>query len=146
MRFAEATRRLAASAGLLSATASFAFAGAPKTEIVGVWRGESICVKGPEFPACRDESVEYDVSDAAGGAVHLAAYKVVDGEKVPMGEMDFTYDEKPGSWASEFQTARYHGLWTFTVSGDALTGTLVDLPSRHKVRDVSVRREPAPAK
>ena len=145
MRFAEAMRRLGA-AGLLSAAAAFASAAAPKAEIIGVWRGASVCVKSPEFPACRDESVEYDVSDAPGGAVHLAAYKFVDGEKAPMGDMDFAYDEKRRSWTSEFQSARYHGLWTFTIDGDALTGTLVDLPSRRKVRDVSARREPTRAK
>jgi hypothetical protein len=60
--------------------------------------------------------------------------------------MDFGWDEKLGAWTSEFQTARYHGLWTFTIRGDALTGTLVDLPSRHKVRDVAARREKEPAK
>ena len=139
MRSVDAAKALAA-ATLIGMAAPVA-AAAPKAEILGVWRGESICVKSPEFPACQDESVEYDVYDAAGGKVHLSAYKFVGGEKVLMGEMDFTYDEKLASWTSEFQTARYHGLWTFTVAGDALTGTLVDLPSKHKVRDIAARHE-----
>jgi hypothetical protein len=142
LRFAEAAKRSAA-ATLLCAAAATASAAAPKSEILGVWRGESICVKSPEFPACRDETVEYDVYDAAGGKVHVAAYKFVETQKVLMGEMDFGYDETIASWTSEFQNERYHGLWTFTVAGDALTGTLVDLPSKHKVRDISARRETA---
>jgi hypothetical protein len=142
LRFAEAARILAA-AGILIGEATVASASAPKSEILGIWRGESVCVKSAESPACHDESVEYDVYDAAGGIVHVAAYKFVETEKVLMGEMDFTYDEKLGSWTSEFQTARYRGLWTFTVAGDTLTGTLVDLPSRHKVRDVLVQRQAA---
>ena len=140
MRCADAARRLAAS-GILCGVSAGVFAAAPKAEILGVWRGESVCVHSGEFPACRDESVEYDVYDAAGDAVHLSAYKFVGGEKVLMGEMDFTYDAKLGSWNSEFRTERYHGLWTFTVGGDTVTGTLVDLPSKHKVRDVLVKRE-----
>ena len=139
MRSADGAKALAAAT--LIGAASLAFAAAPKAEILGIWRGESICVKSAEFPACQDESVEYDVYDAAGGKVHLSAYKYAGSEKVLMGEMDFTYDESIGSWTSDFQTARYHGLWTFTVAGDALTGTLVDLPSKHKVRDVAARRQ-----
>jgi hypothetical protein len=144
LRSADAAKALAAAT--LFGAAAQVFAAAQKAEIIGVWRGESVCVKSPEFPACRDESVEYDVYDAAGGAVHLSAYKYVDGQKVLMGEMDFTYDEKVGSWTSEFRSERYHGLWTFSVGGDTLTGTLVDLPSKHKVRDILVRRETTTAK
>lgn len=140
MRCADAARRLAAS-GILSAAAAGVFAAAPKAEILGVWRGESLCVKSAEFPACRDESVEYDVYDAAGDAVHLSAYKFVGGEKVLMGEMNFMFDAKLGSWTSEFRTERYHGRWTLTVARDSATGTLVDLPSKHKVRDVLVKRD-----
>jgi len=138
--FTEAMRRLMVGV-FLSAAAAMACAAVPKGEIIGAWRGVSICVKSPEFPDCNDESVELDFYDAAGGAVHLAAYKFFNGEKALMGEMDFTYEEKLGSWTSEVENPRYHLLWTFTVGGDALTGTLVDLPSKHKVRDVVVRRE-----
>ena len=145
MRFADSARILAAAAVLVG-EAAVASASAPKSEILGLWRGESICVKSPEFPACQDESVEYDVYDAAGDKVHVSAYKFVAGEKILMGEMDFVYDEKLGAWTSEFQSARYHGLWTFAVSGATLTGTLLDLPSKHKVRDILARHDPTPAK
>jgi len=120
---------------------------APVAEILGEWRGTSTCVKSPEFPSCHDEVVVYEFrkSAAAGDAVTLAAFKIVDGEKQLMGEMDFSFDEKQGAWTSEFRTARYHGLWTFFVKEGAITGTLVDLPSNHVVRNVSVRREKAAA-
>jgi hypothetical protein len=133
---------------LLCAAAALVLATAPAEEILGTWRGTSTCVKNPDFPACHDEVVVYEFRKAAsdGGAVTLAAYKIVDGEKGLMGEMDFSYDAKQGAWISEFQTARVHGIWTFFVKGQAITGTLVDVPSKHLVRNVAVKRETASAK
>ncbi len=137
---------LAALALIVSACA--AFAAAPVEEILGEWRGTSTCVKSEEFPSCHDEVVVYEFRRAAAGGerVSLAAYKIVDGEKQLMGEMDFDYDARQSAWTSEFRNARYHGLWTFAVKGDAITGTLVDLPSRHVVRNVAVRRGAAATK
>jgi len=139
-------RTVRAAALAAAATTAAAFAAAPTKEFVGIWRGTSTCVKSGEFPACNDESVEYDAREAAGGTVHVMAYKFVGGEKGLMGEMDFAWDEKLGAWTSEFQNARFHGIWKFTIRGDALTGTLVDVPTGHKVRDVAARREKEPAK
>src|SRR5206468_1802724 len=100
-------------------------------------------VGNPDYPACHDEVVVYEFRDATagGGAVTLAAFKIVNGEKVPMGEIDFAYDAKQGAWTSEFRTPRTHVLWTYIVSGDAMTGTLVDLPTKHLVRTVAVQRD-----
>lgn len=132
----------------LFAWAGVASAAAPVEEILGEWRGTSTCVKSPEFPSCHDEVVVYEFRRSSSGteAVTLAAYKIVDGEKQLMGEMDFTHDAKQSAWTSEFRSPRYHGLWTFFVKGDSLTGTLVDLPSRHVVRNVAVRRAAASPK
>ena len=53
---------------------------APKSEILGVWKGSSICTKveGNEF--CHDESVVYTVVDVPGqpATVALKAERVVD--------------------------------------------------------------------
>ncbi len=126
---------------LLSAAA--AGAASRKDEILGTWRGTSTCVKSPDFPACHDEVVVYEVRDSAAGgdAVTMAAFKIVGGEKQLMGEMDFTWDAKAGAWTSEFQTPRVHGLWTFFVKGGDITGTLVDVPSKQLVRNVSVKKD-----
>jgi len=139
--------RLAA-AVLLSVVGAPALAAgvAPKAEIIGTWRGVSVCVKSSEVPDCNDESVEYDVDDVDGGAVRLVAYRLFDGKRDWMFEMDFTYAEKIHSWTSQFENPRYHGLWTLTVAGDSMKGTLVDLASGHKARDVVARRDAAPVK
>ena len=137
------TERRLLAALVLFLAAGAAFAAAPVEEILGEWRGTSTCVKSPEFPSCHDEVVVYEFRRTASGsdAVTLAAYKIVDGEKQLMGQMDFSHDAKRGAWTSEFRSPRYHGLWTFVVRGDEITGTLVDLPSQHRVRNVAVRRQ-----
>ena len=147
MKLGEAMQTLGA--GVLSvgiAAAAMASGAVPKGEIIGAWQGVSACVKSPEFPDCNDESVEFDFYDAPAGTVHLAAYTFFDGQKNLIDEMDCTYDEKLGSWTSESQNPRYRGLWTFTVGGDALSGTLVDVASKHKVRDILARRSAPSAK
>jgi hypothetical protein len=116
---------------------------APVAEVLGEWRGTSTCVKSPEFPSCHDEVVVYEFRKAAAGGekVTLDASKIVNGEKQSMGDLDFTYDEKQGAWTSEFSNGRVHVLWTLFVRDGAITGTLVDLPSKHVIRNVAVRRE-----
>ena len=57
-----------------------------------------------------------------------------------MGRSDFTWDAKQEAWVSELTTPRVHALWTFVVRGDEITGTLVDLPSKHLIRNVRPRR------
>ena len=133
---------------LLLTAAAAAASPSPADEVLGTWNGTSTCVKSPEFPSCHDEVVVYEFRKAASDAdaVTLAAFKIVNGEKQLMGEMDFTRDAKLGAWVSEFQSARYHGRWSFVVRDGEITGTLVDLPSNHLVRNVSVRREKAPAR
>jgi len=127
--------------GLCAAAA--ANAAAPRAAILGTWKGTSICVKSPEFPSCHDEVVVYEVRESGNGgdAVTLAAYKIVDGEKQFMGDLEFAWDDKQGAWNSEYTNGRVHVLWTFVVQGDDITGTLVDLPSKHLIRNVSVKKQ-----
>ncbi len=141
-RSAERAARFALAA-LAALAAAGALAAAEPGRILGTWKGTSTCVGNPDYPACRDEVVVYEVREAAAGgnAVTLSAFKIVDGEKALMGEMDFAYDAKQGAWLSELRTPRVHGLWAFVVRGDEITGTLVDLPSKHLVRNVAARRE-----
>jgi hypothetical protein len=58
-----------------------------------------------------------------------------------MGDLEFGWDAKQEAWVSELTTPRVHALWTFFVHGDDLTGTLVDLPSKHLIRNVAVKKQ-----
>ena len=109
---------------------------------LGTWRGSSTCTDRVAAPACKDEVVIYDVrpSDKAGVA-KLAADKVVDTQRVPMGELEFAYDKGEGCWRSEFETPRAHGVWCLVVKGKEVTGTLRLLPAGSIVRRVQLRRD-----
>jgi hypothetical protein len=111
-------------------------------EILGTWRGTSTCVDRKIAPACKDETVVYDVrrSDKPGTAT-LKADKIVDGQRVPMGELDFTYDAKDACWRSEFSTPRVHGIWCLKIDGKAMTGGLRALPENAQVRKVELKRD-----
>jgi hypothetical protein len=115
----------------------------PPEPIFGVWRGTSVCMDRERAPACKDEEVLYTFTrpaDGAEGKAHLKADKIVDGNVVPMGELDFAYDPDVRAWTSEFQSPRFHGLWSYSVAGGRLTGTLLELPSRAILRTVSCLR------
>jgi hypothetical protein len=146
-KWSERSRFVLVALGALLRVNLIAAPPAPVAEFLGEWRGTSTCVKSPEFSSCHDEVVVYEVRKAAGNGetVTLAAFKIVNGEKLPMGDLDFAYDAKQGAWTSEFRNDRVHVLWTFFVRDGAITGTLVDLPSKHLIRNVSVRREKATA-
>jgi len=126
----------------LSAAAA-ANAASPRAAILGTWKGTSICVKSAEFPSCHDEVVVYEIKESAkgGDATTCGAFKIVDGEKQFMGDLEFIWDAGQGAWVSELTTPRVHALWTFVVHGDEITGTLVDLPSKHLVRNVSAKKQ-----
>ena len=130
--------------GLLLATAMApsSFTLSALDNLLGTWRGSSICTDRVAAPACKDEVVVYDVrpSDKTGVA-KLAADKVVDKQRVPMGELEFAYDKGEGCWRSEFETPRAHGVWCLVVKGKEMTGTLRVLPARSIVRRVQLRRD-----
>ena len=112
-------------------------------EIVGTWSGTSICSDRQAAPACNDERVVYDISATPGkpNTVTSKADKVVDGNRLPMGPLEFTHDAKSGSWTSELDTPRFHGVWRLTVNGAKLTGTLTLLPSKAVVRKIDLRKD-----
>jgi ribosome-associated toxin RatA of RatAB toxin-antitoxin module len=80
--------------------AASALASSDIAEFLGTWKGTSTCTNREVAPACKDETVVYDVvrTDTPGTA-QLEADKV--------GELDFTYDDKAGCWRSEFSTSRF---------------------------------------
>ncbi len=119
--------------------------------LVGTWTGTSTCVG--DRPACKNEIVVYRIVTIADHPhqVRLLADKILEGKRVPMGALVFDVDEEAGKLRNEFQIGRTHGVWTFTLAGDTMTGTLVVLPDGSKARDVKVQRArerdvpPAPA-
>jgi hypothetical protein len=131
-------------AGLVLLAAGIASAGGKGdlAGFLGTWRGTSTCVNLKVAPACKDETVVYEVrrSDKAGAAI-LAADKIVEGKRLPMGELEFVYSDKDGCWRSEFTTPRTHGIWCLVVEGRNLTGSLRDLPENAEVRKVQATRE-----
>lgn len=108
--------------------------------IAGTWTGTSTCVGNR--PACRNETVVYRfvLIDGNPHQVRLLADKVVDGRRVAMGALVFDVNETSGVLRSEFKRGQTHGVWSYTVAGDTMTGTLVILPEGTVGRDVKVRR------
>lgn len=110
--------------------------------ILGTWRGSSACTDRVAAPACRDEVVIYDVrASGKAGVATLKADKVVDKERVPMGELEFAYDKGEGCWRSEFETPRAHGVWCLVVKGKQMTGTLRLPPAGSIVRRIQLQHD-----
>ena len=111
-------------------------------ELLGTWRGTSTCVNRQMAPACNDETVVYEVRPSnTPKAALLEADKIVDGKRVPMGELEFVYSEKEGCWRSEFSTQRVHGVWCLVVEGRNMTGSLRVLPQNADVRKVQLKHD-----
>src|SRR5260221_6778586 len=111
-------------------------------EIVGTWRGSSVCVDRQAAPACSDEQVVYEIRGMPGkpNMVTVKADKIVDGKRVPMGDLDFTHEAKSSTWITEFENARVHALWRLAVKGPTMTGTTILLPSKAVVRRMDLRK------
>jgi hypothetical protein len=112
------------------------------SELVGTWRGTSTCSDLAAAPGCRDELVVYDfTAGPKAGTMTWKADKVVDGKRVPMGEMELTYDVGQNCWSAEFQSARVHSSWCLVVDGSHLTGTGRLLPGQETIRKIDVRKD-----
>ena len=117
-------------------------AGGNRTEFLGTWRGTSTCVNRELAPACKDETIVYEVTRSdTDNEVLLKADKVVDGQRVPMGDLKFQYSEKDGCWRSELDTTRVHAVWCLAIAGGQLTGTLRALPQNADVRKVLAKHD-----
>ena len=131
-------------AGLETAPAAPATAPAPKAEILGIWKGTSICTKVDINEFCHDETVVYNFVDVPGqpATVELKAARIVDNTVQPMYGLYVTYRTDQGRWTSEFERPQVRGIWAFAVHGDEMTGTATVLPSRTIVRNVEAKRVP----
>lgn len=127
---------------ILAGGVAWAAGGGGLSEFLGTWRGTSTCVNREVAPACKDETVVYEVrrSDKPKTAV-LDTDKIVDGQRVPMGELEFVYSEGDGCWRSEFTTPRVRGVWCLVIDGHSMTGSLRVFPENAEVRKVRLTRE-----
>ena len=115
--------------------------GAP-SDLFGTWRGTSLCTDRVLLPACNDETVIYVFTNGPKlGMAHVAADKVVNGQREPMGEFDLNYDKTEGCWKAEFSSARGNSVWCLAVTGAQLSGTLQHLPGKEILRKVSLRKD-----
>ena len=113
------------------------------SRMIGTWRGTSTCVNREAAPACNDEQVVYEIAAAPGkeNAVSVKADKIVEGKRVPMGELEFTRDATDGQWFTEFQSARVHARWMLSPHGNTMTGTMILLPAKVVVRKIELHKE-----
>ena len=117
---------------------------APKAEILGIWKGTSICTKVELNEFCQDETVVYNFVDVPDqpATVALKAGRIVDNTVRPMYSLYVTFRPDQGRWTCEFEKPRVRGIWTYVVHGDEMTGTATVLPSLTIVRNVEARRVP----
>lgn len=127
---------------VLAASAVSAAGTGDLSQFLGTWNGTSICVNRQVAPACKDETVVYEVrrSEKPQTAV-LSADKIVDGKRLPMGELEFVYSEKDGCWRADFTAPRGQGVWCLVIDENGMTGGLRVLPENAEVRKVRLKRE-----
>jgi hypothetical protein len=115
----------------------------PAADLIGTWKGTSVCTDRVAAPACKDEVIVYEfTAGPKPGTVRWQADKVVDGKRESMGDpFEMAYDEGDDCWKTEFQSPRARVVWCLAVSGDRLTGSAWLLPGKPKVRKVDARRE-----
>jgi hypothetical protein len=120
----------AQTASLLAAT--------PPTSITGTWAGESKCTV-PSSP-CHDEHVVYEIKREGKDAddYSIDAYKIVDSKRNFMGTLQCRFPVTSG--ALQCIGRRPDDIWTFTVSGDHMSGTLTIGADKQLFRKVEVSR------
>ena len=127
---------------LLAGLSATAHAQAAKpASALGTWKGESIC-QDKNRPACKNEIVVYRMEAVPGKPDRITwlADKILDGERVPMGKLEFQYDAAKGTLFCDFRVGQTHGIWEFQIAGDSLSGRLLILPEKTLGRLVKAER------
>jgi hypothetical protein len=107
--------------------------------VLGQWEGESNCTV--KNSPCHDEHVIYRVTEnpKTSGQLAIAAYKVVNGKELYMGDLECQY-------AADASELRCHykptDSWVFKLVGDTMTGTLT-IEGNTLYRKISVKRVPS---
>lgn len=115
-------RRAPIALSLLTMMAGARFAaGADKPSFAGLWRGTSVC-QIKDSP-CRDEGAVYTVKKGArAGSFEFSGDKVVEGKRTFMGLLECGPGAESDSLVCRQGDA---AVWTWTLEGDAMRGTLV---------------------
>jgi hypothetical protein len=107
-----------------------------ESSIVGIWRGDSICVE--KNTACHDEVAVYRISAIPGkhGRVYVSGGKVVDGKEVVMGSGEWQYEASSRTLSTELP----HGDIILIVNGDKMQGTFT-LHDKTVLRRITLKKE-----
>jgi hypothetical protein len=113
-------------------------AGEEPTAVAGTWEGESKCTVAGS--PCHDEHVVYEIKQQAeADRFAIDAYKIVSGERDFMGTIACHYQAKES--ALHCVGRRPDDIWTFTISRNSMSGTLVIGADRQLFRRVQVTRK-----
>jgi len=110
--------------------------------LFGTWRGTSICT--PVRPACHDEiAVDHIAPSSKPDMVSMTMNKVVDGKEAEMGgTLDYRVDYAKRTLTYDLLSRDgTRGVISFTWSGKKMTGTLIQLPGREVVRNITLEKE-----
>jgi hypothetical protein len=112
------------------------------TDIVGTWRGTSLCVDREHHPACNDEQALYEIRPfgRSRDSVTVKAQKIVNGAVELVSEDNFAH-QPDGTWRTDIVSPRYRIRVTLRVVGDSITGTLMDIGSPRATRDIALKRQ-----
>jgi len=116
--------------------------------IAGTWEGESICTVRDS--PCHDEHVVYEIARDPAPIANstpsqprlewrMDAYKIVNGEKQPMGSLHCSFDETKKNLSCLAKT-RTEVDWEYFFDGDTLRGTLQIGSEKTLFRTVSAKR------
>jgi hypothetical protein len=109
---------------------------------LGDFQGTSTCTDLAAVPGCHDEVVVYEFTPGeTGRTVHGKADKVVDGERLTMGEFDLAFDPEPACWQTEVESPRAQFRWCLKVDGSPLTGSAWLLPAKQTFRKIEARKD-----
>jgi hypothetical protein len=109
----------------MAAILTFLFAIAahdPRQVLLGKWEGTSTCTK--VRAACRDEVVVSHVTPGpSADVVTVAMNKVVDGQELEMGSLDFHVDFAKHTLEADFDNGSVASHWSFTFTDQEWRGT-----------------------
>ncbi len=95
-------------------------------QLLGTWRGTSVCTDRVALPGCNDETASYVFTRGSrAGIVHWDAGKIVDGQRQSMGEADVAFDASDGCWKAQIASPRnpeQSAVWRVCVDGTHMTG------------------------